>query len=446
MQGDEQPYLDARTVEGTPEADEMRNWDDERDDGSQWDQEDGELLPTALREQAPRENQAPTPIPEGGFPPIHRDDPESMLRGMAVDWMREVWSDAPNTDVFVQVFNYRYSEDDVLNGRIAENLRWAFEQLSGEQGFDVVPPEPEDSTAARSRTLPSIWVIRGLSPRATTHAIARGYWSFPTISFAALPRTAPMQSWLFTLEGFLEGNEEKIRAAIMRTLMEDEMQQWLMTMLATHPAYEGRSIRRALTETLQSLRVETMQLSNGTHLASVFIRPPTRSLREWRRWVAELRTRRYRSFAIGTGRVRNVAQCAGCTSVAHLTHLCPFPRIPGWNGPNAGEGVFGRRNTRTRTSRTSASQANRRDNAPASGRRRDNRDRRGGYGDRSQHGTPGPRRNGRNERHRRSDRDDRDSRSDRENQDPTRGHGRNRRGNGYGGQGSGSGRDRRFLY
>ncbi|TFK79316.1 hypothetical protein K466DRAFT_570311, partial [Polyporus arcularius HHB13444] len=117
----------------------------------------------------------------------------------------------------------------------------------------------------------------------------------------------------------------------------------MIDMINSNPAYEGRSTRRAMREILDSLRVELIQLDNGNYVANIFIRAPTRILREWRAWVADLRARRFPSFAIGTGRVRYVAQCSGCTSVTHPPHLCLFTRLRGWNGPQPGQGVFGDR-------------------------------------------------------------------------------------------------------
>ncbi|KAI0681749.1 hypothetical protein C8T65DRAFT_751347 [Cerioporus squamosus] len=369
-----------------------------RDEDREWGSEDGEVLPTALWEHASHEDAAPTPIPDGGFPVIHRDDPETSLRGIALDWMREVWKDAPHTDVFVQIYNYRYTEDVVLNSRIAEALRWAFEQMSGECGFDVVPPELEEGTTRRQRDLPSVWVIRGLSPRATAHATSRGFWSLPTISFAALPRAMSLPSWLFTLEGFLTGNVDKIRATVLRVLRGEDMQLWIAEMVAANPAYAGWSTRRALEDVLDSLRVETMQLGNGTYIANVFIRSPTRSFREWRQWVTDLRARRYRSYAIGTGRVR----------------------IAGWNGPEPGEGVFGER--RAGPSANGASQWH-----PAGRGGMSNQDSRRGDGERRGGRGNGAQRDD-SDGHRRGDRNDRDTSR------------RNGRGGGNsGGRGNGSG-------
>ncbi len=382
------------------------DWDQDEADG--WEQqEDGEVLPSALRDEAPRNDAIPTPVPSGGFPSIHRDDPESAVRGMALEWMREIWSDAPNSDVLVHVYNYRFTDNDTLNRRVAEALRWVFEVITGESGFDVVPPEPEEGLRQRQRDLPCIWAIRGLTPRGTAAATDRGTWSFEAISFIASPRSTTMQSWLFTLEGFLEGNEQKIRNAVLRVLTKEPMQQWIADMISANPSFAGRSTEQAMEEILDSLRVEVMQLGNGSYVANVHLRSPTRSLREWRRWVSELRSRRYRTFAIGTGRVRYVAPCSGCSSVAHPAHLCPFPRLRGWNGPGPGEGVFGDRSARTndrrRTSTTNTSM-----DWPGAGRgpRRNDRDRRTPRNESHQNSRqPSPRRR-RNERNDRNDRND----------------------------------------
>ncbi|TFK94550.1 hypothetical protein K466DRAFT_593394 [Polyporus arcularius HHB13444] len=314
-----------------------------------WESEDGEVLPTALWDASADGATNPTPIPAGGFPIVHRDDPERAIRGMAIEWMREVWSDPPNTDSLVHVYNYRFSDDDSLNRRIAESLRSAFELITGETDFDVVPPEPEEGASRRLRDMPATWVVRGLSPRGTAVAIRRQVWSFREISFIASPRSSTSQTWLFALEGFLVGNPTKIRAAVLRVLQEADMQRWMADMVSANPAYAGWPSEQAIDDILQSLRIDMVQLENGGYVANVHMNPPTRNLREWRRWVSDLRSRRYRSFAIGTGRVRYIATCLGCGSVAHPSHLCPFPRLSGWNGPEPGEGVFGdlhRRNDR----------------------------------------------------------------------------------------------------
>ncbi|RDX46664.1 hypothetical protein OH76DRAFT_1420072 [Lentinus brumalis] len=311
--------------------------------GDNWCSEEGDFLPTVLRSDDVGTRLEPTDEPEGGFPAIHRDDPEAGLRGMATDWIREMWSDPPNSVVLVDVFNYRYSEDDAYNRRVEESLRRAFEFISNESGFDVVPPEPEDGARTRARNLPTLWAIRGLTPEGVARALERRTWSFPSISFHTSPRSTPIPRWIMMLEGFLNDNERNIRAAILRVLEEPEMRRWLERMVSSNPDFAGWQADRAVCAVMRTLHIETMQLGNGNYVTNVFIRSPTRDRREWRRWVADLRARRYRSFANGTGRVRYVAACGGCRSVGHPMHLCPFPRVRGWNGPEQGQGVFGER-------------------------------------------------------------------------------------------------------
>ncbi|RDX45082.1 hypothetical protein OH76DRAFT_1420964 [Lentinus brumalis] len=304
--------------------------------------EDGEVIPTAI-EDGLAHNDAPTGVPTGGFPRIYRDDPEARIRGMAVEWIQEIWSDRPNTVVLLDIYNYRHTEDDSYNRRISEAIRGRFEQLTGEQDFDVVPPKADPATNLRSRNLPTTWAIRGLSPGAVATATRQGVWSFNDISFFAFPRAAQMTSWICMLEGFLDGNEAKIRAAILRVLNEDGMNSWLASMVATNPDFLDGTVDEGVQAILDSVRVEPMQMGNGNYVVNVYIRPPTRDIREWRRWAADLRSRRYRSFANGTGRVRQATQCSGCHGVSHPTHICPYPRLRGWNGPMQGEGVFGER-------------------------------------------------------------------------------------------------------
>ncbi|RDX39706.1 hypothetical protein OH76DRAFT_1490890 [Lentinus brumalis] len=254
---DEEPAMERRRHEDRwsepdHEQDGRAGWeqrpDEEWDEEHRQQREDGEVLPTALWATALRDDAAPTPVPLEGYPTIHRDDPETALRGMAIEWMREVWSDPANTVVLVHVYNYRYTEDDALNRRVAEALRRAFETLTGESDFDVVPPETEDGERRRARDLPSAWAIRGLSPEGTAAAVERGTWSSQAISFVAAPRTTAMQTWLFALDGFLVGNEQKIRDAVLRILCEDDMWTWLREMVSANPSFAGMSATHAVNE------------------------------------------------------------------------------------------------------------------------------------------------------------------------------------------------------
>ncbi len=371
--------------------------------------EDGEVVPTAI-EAGLTHNESPTPVPLGGFPRVHREDPEARLQGMAVEWIQEIWSDPPNTVLLLDVFNYRYTEDDSYNRRISEGIRRRIEQVSGERNFDVVPPEADTRPGARARDLPTTWAIRGLSPDGVASALRRGVWSFRDITFFAFPRATQMTSWICMLEGFLDGNTSKIRAAVIRALTEPDMAAWIVEMTRLNPDFRGMTADERLQAIQDSVRVEPMQMGNGNFVVNVFVRPPTRDVREWRRWAGDLRSRRYRSFANGTGRVRYVARCSGCHGVSHLTHICPYPRLRGWNGPLQGEGVFGelRRDQADTRSTGQDRQQRRRDDSdrgrgswstPRAPRERDGRDgessrRRGGGNGRGRGGSSGGRGSG----------------------------------------------------
>ncbi|KAI0691958.1 hypothetical protein C8T65DRAFT_699653 [Cerioporus squamosus] len=308
-----------RPWQNTRDDEEMLYEEDEfQNDNSRtyedWSEEDGELLPSALHGDHAGAHLEPTGVPEGGFPVIHHDDPEARFRGMAGEWIREMWTDPVDSVVFIDVYNYRYTEEDALNRRVEGNLRRSMEHITGETGFDVVPPELEDGVRARARDLPTTWAIRNLTPEGVARALARRTWSFPHISFHTSPRSTNMTRWVMMLEGFLNDNEHNIRMAVSRVLEEPEMMEWMRRMVAVNPDFTGWPVDRAVTAVMRTLRIETLQQGNGNYITNVFIRSPTRDLREWRRWIASLRARRYRSFANGTGRVRYTAACPGCRS------------------------------------------------------------------------------------------------------------------------------------
>ncbi|KAI0697479.1 hypothetical protein C8T65DRAFT_698094 [Cerioporus squamosus] len=307
----------------------------------EWDQqEDGELVPTIMQGGAYGEDR-PTETPRGGFPLVHHDDPETRIRGMALDWVREMWGDPPHSVVMLDIFNYRASDDDSLNRRIEEAVRTNVQVTTGEVDFDVVPPEPEQDVSLRTRDRPTRWAIRGLTRRGVECMLERRVWSYRSITFFTSPRATSIPSWICMLDGFLNANVNRIRPAILRVLTERGMRTWIARMVAANPEFRGRETEDVVEQIIGSLRVEALQLGNGNYVVNMYIRSPTRDVREWRRWVAELRARRYPSFANGTGRVRNMVPCSGCRGTNHPTHMCPFPMIRGWNGPRPGEGVFG---------------------------------------------------------------------------------------------------------
>ncbi|KAI0722297.1 hypothetical protein C8T65DRAFT_734715 [Cerioporus squamosus] len=274
--------------------------DSEDDDDRRWCQpEDGEVVPTAIA-TGRLCNDDPTPVPPGGFPRVHRDDPEARVRGMAVEWIEEMWTDPPKTVLFIDIYNYRYTEDDSYNRQISERLRNRCEQISGVRGFDVVPPEADSRLGARARNLPTTWAIRGLTPDGVARALHRGVWSFSDISFLAFPRATPTTSWVCMLEGFLDGDTHKIRSAILRVLMEGDMTAWIAEMTRSSPDFRGMTDEESVWAVLDSVRVEPMQMGNGNFVTNFFVRPPTRDVREWRRWADDLRSRRQEDATTGT--------------------------------------------------------------------------------------------------------------------------------------------------
>ncbi|KAI1782313.1 hypothetical protein LXA43DRAFT_1104274 [Ganoderma leucocontextum] len=294
-----------------------------------------ELLPEVV-ENADDDGLSATPIPEGGYPTIHRDDPEGPFLGQSRGWMWQMWRDPPGTVVFVQVWNHHYSDNIRQNRLTAERLYNAVHAITGETDFYIVPPE-RDPGAPAGHDSPFLWAVRNLSPPGGQQVTNRLLWSLADITLLAFTRTVEIPRWLLSLEGFIRADEASITGTVRAVLESPEHRRRLEVMLAANPDYAGANHNDAVRSILSTLRVEVLTLNNGNIVANVYMNSPTRDVRQWRTWVSHLRRLGYGNYTNATATPREIRWCLGCRSVAHPTHLCPFPNLPGWNGPPAGE-------------------------------------------------------------------------------------------------------------
>lgn len=296
-------------------------------------------LPTVLTAVAPNIDK-PMLAPTRMTYRVYRDDPEAIIRGVKKAWIEAVWSDPTGSVVLVEVFNFQYTDNVQTNRVVVETLKRFVFVITGEDQVHIVPPELDETTRRGARDAPRVFAIRGLTPSGEEALLSRFPWSFRAISFFVYKREVGPDTWLFSLEGFLDENTQAITSAVRGTLEEPEQWQRLVDLTRGNPDFRGLAGTERANKVLDSIVVKTWRLSNGNIVTNVFILPPTRDIPKWRQWADDLRAKRYGNFINGTGTVRRVSNCLGCNSVEHPTHLCPFHDLPGWNGPRAGTGTY----------------------------------------------------------------------------------------------------------
>ncbi len=294
-------------------------------------------LPTALMAEEAMED-VPTLIdsPHSDKWAIHQSDPEEWYAGMSRDWMRSVWMDE-NPTVLFSVFNYRFTSNDEINRHIESHVTAITVQLTGEEDFHVVPPEPDSERELSVRELPSIWAIRGLSEAAAWELIKLKVISSRGVSIITHPRTLQNPRYVCGLAGFLRPDVKSTKMAVLNVLESSYMKKRLLELVRSSESMEHLSYAKRVEKVIASLDVRFMETKEDGWVANVFVHPPTDDLEEWRLWAEEMRSCKYNLFLNGTGKARRPFWCAGCRGVDHEELACPFPKSRGWKGPQAGD-------------------------------------------------------------------------------------------------------------
>ncbi|KAI0722996.1 hypothetical protein C8Q76DRAFT_793981 [Earliella scabrosa] len=314
----------------------------------QTEEEEGEVLegdesaecrPTFLDDQREIADETFTPIPYNGRgdPVIHHFDPEDLLRMATRPWMEDLWNAPRNTVIVVEIFNGWYTTIPEKNRTTAQHISEVVTKITGLTDFDVIPVEPiETKTPTPGRQMPTAWVIKRLTPRATETILHRKVYSLRKITIMPAPRSITISGFLFTLDGYLTKNIVAIEDGIKSVLRRDDFASMIAEMARGNQAFNGLTIQGAVERTVDSLRVEILELSERNFVANAYIVPPTRKVELWRKFVIELRRLSYGNYKNGVGRVRVPPFLyLGCKAADHPSQLCPFPNMPDWNGAKA---------------------------------------------------------------------------------------------------------------
>ncbi|TFK83411.1 hypothetical protein K466DRAFT_602886 [Polyporus arcularius HHB13444] len=276
-----------------------------------------------------------TPRPPGGWPEMHRSDPEEpfggTLGGMPLHRVQEVYEGPRATTLLAQVFNIGETPSARVARLVTDDMAAGILHRTGEMPC-IVAPEASD----RGRS--NVWIIYGLSERAAAQLLAMEVVSMPAVSFRVFNRDLHMPQLLLTLGPLTGGTQESLERMIRWNLV-GPLRQTIATLVERNPSFAHLTTDEAIQSLIETLRIRILTLNNGNRVLNVFMRSPTRSIELWREWVARLRTHEWRDRNHSTVHARRIALCACCHSADHPTHLCPFPHLPGWNGPMAGSGT-----------------------------------------------------------------------------------------------------------
>lgn len=273
-----------------------------------------------------------TNVPPGGFPVIHRANPDGLFTGLTQ--ARGVALREENAIIAIVHnlgFPARHEVRPVLSA-----LTSVVQQVSGELNPLVVAPDRDPAAPNNRLESPIAFGIIGLTVEGALRVLARSSWSARALTIHVRRATIEVSPFMFVISDFTHDHNGSILNAVFAVFSGPVVLPLIVHYTQSHPDYANASNEDAARAILASLEVRVSTLENGNIQAAVFCAPPTLVPSSWVAWRARVAACPFTHPLNSTGIVRRIAPCAGCYGEDHPTHLCPFDDVVGWNAPAAG--------------------------------------------------------------------------------------------------------------
>ncbi len=276
-----------------------------------------------------------TSIPAGGVPPIHFDDPEFLLKGLAAERVHVIYRQPQCTMVLARVFNGgvpRASNVKMQSDMLAESVTAA----TGAKDFIIVPPAQTCGQELSLQDQPATWLVLRLEPTHVRKLVRQLVWSSAKITFLAFNRDLKFDRFIGRVGYYTHNMDNDIETSIKRTFAGPLVLPSIKSLVAGHPNIAPADVDPTVNAILDSIRVDVITYPNGNITANVFCDSPTHLVELWRTWVAYVHTLQFWSDLNPTGQFLHPIRCAGCSAADHPTFLCPLVLMAGWKGPTPG--------------------------------------------------------------------------------------------------------------
>ncbi|KAI0685563.1 hypothetical protein C8T65DRAFT_701485 [Cerioporus squamosus] len=263
-----------------------------------------------------------TTLPPGGAPPIHFDDPEFLVKGLAGERIHVIYRQPQATIVLARIFNGGVPR--------ASNVK----QQSDSLASTVTAAAWGQELSLQDQ--PMTWLILRLTPAHAGQLIRQRVWSSSKISFLAFNRDLKFDRFIGRVGYYTHNTDNDIDTSIRRAFAGPLILPSIRSLVAEHPNIAPIDVDPTVLRVLESIRVVVLVYPNGNIVANVYCDSPTFLVESWRTWVAYIHTVPFWSDLNPTGQFLRPIRCAGCSAADHPTFLCPLAQLPGWNGPTPG--------------------------------------------------------------------------------------------------------------
>ncbi len=276
-----------------------------------------------------------TTIPPEGPPPVHFDDPEFLIKGLAEERVHVIYRQPQATAALVRIFNGgvpRASNVKQQSDALAEAIAAAI----GAKNFILVPPAQACGYELSLQDQPATWTVLRLTPAEVGALVRQRVWSSKKISFLAFNRDLKFDRFIGRIGYYTHNFDNDIDTSIRRVFAGPLVLPSIRSLVAAHPQILPDGIDPTVARILESIRVDVVTYPNGNIIANVYCDSPTSTVEAWRTWTSYVHTVPFWSDLNPTGQFLRPVRCAGCSGADHPTFLCPIALIQSWNGPTPG--------------------------------------------------------------------------------------------------------------
>ncbi len=276
-----------------------------------------------------------TTVPLDGAPPIHFDDPEFLLKGLAAERIHVIYRQPQSTMVLARVFNGGVPRANNVKQQ-SDALADSITAATGAKDFIIVPPAQACGQELSLQDQPATWLVLRLEPAHARKLVRQFVWSSLKITFLAFNRDLKFDRFIGRVGYYTHNSDNDIDTSIRRTFAGPLILPSIKSLVAGHPNIAPVDVDPTVDSVLDSIRILVITYPNGNIIANVYCDSPTYLVESWRTWVAYIHTIQFWSDLNPTGQFLRPIRCAGCSAADHPTFMCPLARLPGWNGPTPG--------------------------------------------------------------------------------------------------------------
>ncbi len=275
-------------------------------------------------------------IPATGLSPLHFEDPEALLKGLAAERVHVIFRQPQCTIVLARIFNGGVPRAHNIKLQ-SDALAEAITAITSASDFIVVPPAQAWNSELSHQDQPETWAILRLEPSQVRILVRQMLWSSSKITFMVFNRDMRFGRFLGRIGYYTHNVDQDIENSIATAFHGPLILPSIRSLVASHPNMTPADLDDTVERVLDSLRVTVITYPNGNIIANVYCDSPTFSVESWRTWVSYVHTVPFWSDLNPTGTFLRSIRCGGCSGADHPSFMCPYPLLPGWNGPAPGD-------------------------------------------------------------------------------------------------------------